>query len=86
MTYIREFGDHGESLELRYWVKEPYYVPRVRSAIQERIWADLPDADVELAYPHAHLVFDETSGTARVAVDRSTGEEDQSRDGQSGTG
>ena len=50
-------------------MKNPYYMPRVRSKIQERIWAQLEDADVEIAYPHRHHVFDETSGTASVAVE-----------------
>ncbi|NKE38020.1 hypothetical protein GWG54_19940 [Natronococcus sp. JC468] len=42
----------------------------MRSKIHEEVWDRLEDADVEIAYPHTHLVFDETSGTARVAVDR----------------
>jgi hypothetical protein len=50
--------------------KNPYYLTRVRSKIQETVWAALDDVDVEIAYPHSHLVFDETSGTARVDVDR----------------
>jgi len=70
VTYIKEFADHGVLLDLRYWVKEPYYMPRVRSKINEKIWADLDGADVEIAYPHSHLVFDETSGTARVEIER----------------
>jgi hypothetical protein len=34
----------------------------VNTLIRER----LADADVEMAYPHRHLVFDDTSGVARV--------------------
>ncbi|NEU58982.1 mechanosensitive ion channel family protein [Halorussus sp. MSC15.2] len=68
VSYIKEFADHGVLLDLRYWVKDPYYMPRVRSKIQERIWDDLDEADVEIAYPHSHLVFDENSGTARVEL------------------
>ena len=69
VSYIKEFADHGVLLDLRYWVKDPYYLPRVRSKIQERVWTQMADADVEIAYPHSHLVFDETSGTARVSVE-----------------
>lgn len=69
VAYIKEFADHGVLLDLRYWVKDPYYMPRVRSKVQERVWDQLADADVEIAYPHQHLVFDETSGTAKVAVE-----------------
>jgi small-conductance mechanosensitive channel len=68
-TYIKAFADHGVLLDLRYWVKDPYYMPRVRSKIQERIWSQLADADVEIAYPRRHHVFDESSGTARVSVE-----------------
>ncbi|WP_276301242.1 mechanosensitive ion channel family protein [Halorussus lipolyticus] len=70
VSYIKEFADHGVLLDLRYWVKDPYYVPRVESKIQEKIWTEIEEADVEIAYPHQHLVFDETSGIARVEVER----------------
>jgi len=70
VSYIKEFADHGVLLDLRYWVKDPYYLPRVESKIQERIWSEIEEADVEIAYPHQHLVFDETSGTARVEVEQ----------------
>jgi small-conductance mechanosensitive channel len=69
VAYIKEYADHGVLLDLQYWVKEPYYIGRVRSKIQEQIWEELDDADVEIAYPHSHLVFDDTSGTARVSVE-----------------
>jgi len=76
VAYIKDYADHGVLLELRYWVKDPYYVGRVESKIQERVWEQLDDADVEIAYPHSHLVFDETSGTANVEF---TGRARQSR-------
>ncbi|UPW00351.1 mechanosensitive ion channel family protein [Halorussus gelatinilyticus] len=68
VSYVKEFADHGVLLDLRYWVKDPYYLPRVTSKINERIWSGIEDADVEIAYPHQHLVFDETSGTASVEI------------------
>ncbi|MEF8757313.1 MAG: mechanosensitive ion channel family protein [Halobacteriales archaeon] len=68
-AYIDEYGDHGVLLTLRYWVKQPYKMMVVRSAVNERVWSALEAAeDVEIAYPHQHLVFDETSGTAAVAL------------------
>ncbi|WP_327052336.1 mechanosensitive ion channel family protein [Halomicrococcus gelatinilyticus] len=73
VTHVEEYADHGVLLALRFWVKDPYYIRRVRSKIQERIWAQLDDADVEIAYPHSHLVFDDTSGTARVSVEPQRG-------------
>ncbi|MDL5361408.1 mechanosensitive ion channel family protein [Halalkalicoccus sp. NIPERK01] len=67
---IREYADHGVGLRLRYWVRTPYYASKVQSEIQERIWKELDDADVGIPYPHTHVVFDETSGEARVAMER----------------
>ncbi len=68
--YIGEYADHGVLLQLRYWAHKPYRIPSVESNVRERVWDLLDDADVEVAYPHQHLVFDETSGQARVAIER----------------
>ena len=68
--YIGEYADHGVLLELRYWAHKPYRIPSVESRVRDRIWDLLDGADVEVAYPHQHLVFDETSGQARVAIER----------------
>lgn len=69
-AYIDEYADNGVLLTLRYWVKRPYRLLSLRSTVQERVWTALEqeDVDVEIAYPHQHLVFDETSGTAQVSV------------------
>ncbi len=66
--FIEEYADSGVLLTLRLWVKHPYKLLVVRSAVQERIRDRFADADVEFAYPHRHHVFDGTSGQARVAV------------------
>jgi len=63
---LHEFGDDGVLLRLRYWVKKPYKLAKVQSDVNTRIRERLTDADVEMAYPHRHLVFDDTSGIARV--------------------
>jgi small-conductance mechanosensitive channel len=76
--YIDEYGDHGVHLELRFWAKKPYKLQTVRSAVQTEIWDALEDSDVSIAYPHSHLVFDETSGRANVAVDRDSSEASRS--------
>ena len=79
-----EFGDDGIELKLRYWVKKPYKIPTIESRIRSRIWDafEEADADIEFAYPHRHLVFDETSGTLNAALgdrdDRSAGIDDRS--------
>jgi small-conductance mechanosensitive channel len=65
--YIDEFGDHGVLLTLRYWAKQPYKLLTVRSKVQTNVWSALEDADVEIAYPHSHVVFDDTSGELNVA-------------------
>ncbi|MFC6904081.1 mechanosensitive ion channel family protein [Halalkalicoccus tibetensis] len=59
---IVEYGDNGVALRLRYWVRSPYYAPAVRSEIQSRIWEELADADVDIPYPHTHVVFDDVEG------------------------
>ena len=66
--YIDEFGDHGINLRLRYWVEEPYWLLRIRSRIQTTLWDSLDGEDIEIAYPHQHHVFDDTSGEMRVAM------------------
>lgn len=74
---ILEYGDNGVNLRLRYWVRSPYYAPAVRSEIQSRIWEELDDADVDIPYPHTHVVFDdvdgETGGTTGSTGDDGTG-------------
>jgi len=70
-AYIDQYGDHGVKVTLRYWAKRPYKLLTVRSEVNERVRRSILDSDdVEIAYPHQHMVFDETSGTARVDVDR----------------
>lgn len=68
VCYVNEFADHGVLLNLRYWVKLPYYLDRVRSKVNSRVWAGIADEDVTIAYPHSHLVFDETSGELSVDI------------------
>ncbi|MCU4799569.1 mechanosensitive ion channel family protein [Halobacteria archaeon HArc-gm2] len=67
--YIDEFGDHGILLTLRYWIEQPYKLLATRSEVQTNVWEALADADVEIAYPHSHLYFDETSGQLGVGMD-----------------
>ncbi|WP_436901156.1 mechanosensitive ion channel family protein [Halovenus halobia] len=66
---ISEFGDHGVLLRLRYWATEPYRLQTVRSKVQTNIWDTLQDEEnVEFAYPHSHMVFDDTSGQLQVGI------------------
>jgi len=66
--YIDAYADHGVNLRLRYWVEEPYWLLRIRSRIQTALWDAIEDEDIEIAYPHQHQVFDDTSGTMQVSV------------------
>lgn len=68
VCYINEFGDHGIRLRLRYWLREPFFMQRVSSNVQEAIWEALETEPVEIAYPHSHLVFDETSGELDIGL------------------
>ena len=65
---IESFADNGVLLRLKYWVLEPYHLDRVASEIRENIWQAIAEEPVEMAYPHAHIVFDETSGTVPVSM------------------
>ncbi|UWG50349.1 Small-conductance mechanosensitive channel [Halalkaliarchaeum sp. AArc-CO] len=73
--YVDEYADDGVLLTLRYWAKKPYRLVSVRSEVQTNIWEALEDddVDVDVAYPHQHLIFDETSGRAEVAVSEASG-------------
>lgn len=66
---ISDYADNGVLLELFFWVQHPYKRSVARSAVQAAIWDRFEDSDVEFAYPHRHHIFDENSGTARMAVD-----------------
>jgi small-conductance mechanosensitive channel len=68
--YIDSFASHGVNLRLRYWVDDPYKLLQTRSRVQSAAWDLLQDADVEIAYPHNHLHFDDTSGELEVNLSR----------------
>jgi len=76
---LHEFGDDGILLRLRYWVKKPYKLAKVQSEVNTNIRERLANADVEMAYPHRHVVFDETSGVARVDASGSDTEASDAR-------
>lgn len=68
-AFIAEFADNGILIDLRFWVRRPYLPLEMRSKVHENLWEAFEDADVEIPYPHTHLVFDETSGQAQVAIE-----------------
>jgi small-conductance mechanosensitive channel len=66
--YIREFGDSEVLLRLRYWVSDPYKQTAVRSAVLTEVWTRFEEHDIEIPYPHSHMVFDDTSGELQVSM------------------
>jgi len=64
---IANFGDHGILLRLRYWVNEPYRMPKIESRVRTAVWDAFEGDEVEIAYPHTHHIFDDTSGQLQVA-------------------
>jgi small conductance mechanosensitive channel len=77
-TVLRSsFADDGVLLRLRYWVTKPYKIPTIESRIRDRVWNSFraDEADIRFAYPHRHLVFDDTSGTLDARVGGGGGKE-----------
>ncbi|GGL24588.1 mechanosensitive ion channel protein MscS [Halarchaeum grantii] len=69
--YLDEYADSGIDLTLRYWAKQPYRLPGIRSNVQRAIREEFEAReDVAFAYPHVQHVFDEESGEANVALRR----------------
>ena len=66
--YIREFGDSEVALRLRYWANEPYKQAAVRSRVLTEVWERFETHDIEIPYPHTHMVFDDTSGELQVST------------------
>lgn len=66
--HVAEYGDHGVHLTLQYWVEEPYKLAAIKSNVLSEIWERLEGVDVEIAYPHSHMVFDETSGELPISM------------------
>lgn len=65
---IADFADNGILLRLRYWIQEPYRIQTVRSEVTTNIWDAFEGEDVEIAYPHSHLLFDDTSGELQLSM------------------
>ncbi|WP_442928661.1 mechanosensitive ion channel family protein [Natronomonas sp.] len=66
--YVNQFGDSEVLLRLRYWAHEPYKQTAVRSRVMSHVWERFEEHDIEIPYPHSHLVFDDTSGEMQVAM------------------
>ncbi len=66
--YIREFGDSEVLLRLRYWASEPYKQTALRSRVLTEIWTRFDEHEIEIPYPHSHMVFDDTSGELQVSM------------------
>ncbi|MFC7202124.1 mechanosensitive ion channel family protein [Haloferax namakaokahaiae] len=67
-AYIDNFADNGILIRLRFWGEKPYKIGTIRSNVQTRLLEllETSDANVEFAYPHTHVMFDETSGELHV--------------------
>jgi len=66
--YVRRFGDSEVLLRLRYWAREPYKQTTVRSRVMTNVWNRFEEHDIDIPYPHRHMVFDDTSGELGVAM------------------
>jgi small-conductance mechanosensitive channel len=66
--YIDDFGESEVLLRLRYWANEPYKQTAMRSKVLTEIWQRFDEHNIEIPYPHSHMVFDDTSGELQVSV------------------
>lgn len=73
---ISKFDDNGVLLQLRYWANEPYRMQTIQSEVQTNIWEAFEEEEVEFAYPHSHMVFDETSGSLDISHPEESGAAD----------
>lgn len=73
--HIREFGDSEVLLRLRYWASEPYRQSSIQSRVLSGIWDRFNEHDIEIPYPHSHMVFDDTSGELQVSMREAEAEE-----------
>ncbi len=69
---ISDFADDGILLRLRYWIQEPYRMQTVRSEVKTNVWEAFEGEEIEIAYPHSHLIFDETSGEMQISMNDET--------------
>ena len=82
---VLEYADDGVLLQLRFWASHPYKLTVVQSAVNRVVREQFASEGIEFAYPHTHHVFDETSGTARVATMSAT-RDDERHSAPLGTG
>lgn len=54
---MREFGDSSVVWEASIWTSDPWYSPRIKSALNESIWWALKDAGITIAYPQLDVHF-----------------------------
>nr|WP_267638510.1 mechanosensitive ion channel family protein [Halovenus rubra] len=70
---INDFADSGIKLRLRYWTQEPYRIQALSSEVRTNIWEAFDGEDIEIAYPHSQIIFDDTSGEVQFSVDNAAG-------------
>lgn len=59
IALIKNFGDHGIELEMRYWVDDfSRHWKGSTSEILKKVFADFKANGIDIAYPHTQLVFD----------------------------
>lgn len=58
-VYVKNFDDSSISYRIYVWIKYPHQEPVVRDKIQEIIYNDLEQNDIEIPYPHRKVVKDD---------------------------
>ncbi|ELZ13415.1 mechanosensitive ion channel MscS [Halovivax asiaticus JCM 14624] len=76
---VKAYADSGVRLVLRFWVKEPYKLTRARSIVAQRVRERYADTDVQFAYPHRELVFNDAVEHGAMQTDTPTRSRDAER-------
>ena len=66
-----QYGDSSIDFELRVWIKDPWELPTIRSALYFSIWYKLKKAGIEIPFPQRDLHF--RSGEVEVALKNGRG-------------
>lgn len=61
VVLLREFSDSAVTFEVSVWMNDPWTAPRAHSALNQKVWWALKDAEITIAFPQLDVHFDESA-------------------------